>query len=93
MLRLIGASAISNIDTKILATHYTHGSHEQTKTAEEAGTDEHYNYIRFAENLSARICETCGAPGKRRGQGYIYTACDEHTEKGDLNVNETDLSE
>lgn len=58
-----------------------------------AGTDEHYNYIRFAENLSARICETCGAPGKRRGQGYIYTACDEHTEKGDSNVNETDLSE
>ena len=58
-----------------------------------AGTDEHYNYIRFAENLSARICETCGAPGKRRGKHWIYTACDEHTEKGDLNDDETDLSE
>ena len=58
-----------------------------------AATEEHYNYITFAEVLSGRVCETCGAPGKRRGQGYIYTACDEHTEKGDLNDDETDLSE
>ena len=51
------------------------------------GTEEHYNYIRFAEDLSARTCETCGAPGKMRGQGWYYTACDEHTEEGDLNDN------
>jgi len=49
------------------------------------GTEEHYNYIRFAEHLSARTCETCGAPGKMRGQGWYYTACDEHTDKDDLN--------
>ena len=54
------------------------------------GTEEHYNYIRFAEHLSARTCETCGAPGKMRGQGWYYTACDEHTEEGDLH---DDISE
>lgn len=27
--------------------------------------------IWFAESMSGRICETCGAPGKRRGRGYI----------------------
>jgi hypothetical protein len=54
------------------------------------GTDEHYNYIRFAEVMSAVTCEECGAPGKRRGSGWIYTACDEHTHEDDLN---DDLSE
>ena len=49
------------------------------------GTDEHYNYIRFAESMSARTCEKCGAPGKLRGSGWYYTACDEHTDKDDLN--------
>ena len=41
--------------------------------------------IWFAESMSGRFCETCGAPGKIRGRGYIYTACDEHTKEGDLN--------
>lgn len=54
------------------------------------GTDEHYNYIRFAEAMSAVTCETCGAPGKIRGRGWYYTACDEHTNEGDLN---DDISE
>jgi len=49
------------------------------------GTDAHYNYITFAEVLSARTCETCGAAGKLRGRGWYYTACDEHTDKDDLN--------
>jgi hypothetical protein len=39
--------------------------------------------IWFAESMSGRICETCGAPGKRRGRGYIYTACNEHAKEGD----------
>ena len=39
--------------------------------------------IWFAESMSGRICETCGAPGKRRGNGYIYTACDEHAKESD----------
>ena len=53
-------------------------------------TDEHYNYIRFAENLSAVTCEECGAPGKMRGRGWYYTACDEHTKDGDK---DDDISE
>ena len=44
----------------------------------QAGTDEHYNYISFAEAMSGRTCETCGKPGKRLGRGWIYTACEEH---------------
>lgn len=36
-------------------------------------------FIWFAEGYSGKICETCGQPGKRRGQGWVYTACDEHT--------------
>jgi hypothetical protein len=54
------------------------------------GTDEHYNYIRFAEYLSAVTCEECGKPGKIRGHGWYYTACDEHTKEGDL---DGDISE
>ena len=52
-----------------------------------AATDEHYNYIRFAEALSARTCEVCGAPGKMRGHGWYYTDCDEHTSEGDVDDN------
>jgi hypothetical protein len=41
------------------------------------------DYIRglsvMAESMSMVTCETCGAPGKRRGGGWIYTACDTHT--------------
>lgn len=34
--------------------------------------------IWFAESMSGRICETCGAPGKRRGGGWVKTLCKEH---------------
>jgi len=43
--------------------------------------------IWFAEGMSARICETCGQPGKRRGRGWIYTACDDHTQTDHLDKN------
>jgi hypothetical protein len=56
----------------------------------DGGTKAHYNYIHFAENLSAVTCEECGKPGKIRGQGWYYTACDEHTKEGDL---DGDISE
>jgi len=32
----------------------------------------------MAEHMSCRVCETCGKPGKFRGKGWFYTACDEH---------------
>jgi hypothetical protein len=40
--------------------------------------------VRMAESMSAVMCETCGAPGERRGRGWIYTACDAHTREEDL---------
>jgi hypothetical protein len=47
------------------------------------GDDLTRGMIWFAESMSGRICETCGKPGKRRGHGWIYTACDEHTREED----------
>lgn len=32
--------------------------------------------IKEAESASYRTCELCGAPGKRRGGGWIQTLCD-----------------
>lgn len=46
--------------------------------------------IHMTERLSATTCEQCGKPGKSRGHGWIYTACDEHTREEDL---ETDTVE
>lgn len=37
--------------------------------------------IWLAESLSGKLCETCGSPGKLRGKGWYYTACDKHTKK------------
>ena len=54
------------------------------------GDDEISGMVRMAESMSGVVCEECGAPGKRRGGGWIYTACDAHTkpehlENGDNN--------
>lgn len=35
--------------------------------------------ISFAEDWSVHVCETCGHPGKLRGPGWLFTACDEHS--------------
>lgn len=47
----------------------------------DGGDDKIRNMIWFAESFSGRVCETCGSPGKRRGGGWIYTACDAHTQE------------
>lgn len=39
--------------------------------------------IAMAEAMSAVTCEECGKPGKVRGGGWIYVACDEHTQVQD----------
>jgi hypothetical protein len=49
--------------------------------------------VRMSESMSAVMCETCGAPAKRRGYGWIYTACDTHTREEDLVENENDNRE
>jgi hypothetical protein len=46
-----------------------------------SSTDEMDEIIRVAEDKSAETCETCGEPGKLRGQGWYYTACDKCSEK------------
>ena len=46
----------------------------------QAATDTHYKYITFAENMSYRTCEECGAPGKTYTDGWHKTLCDIHAE-------------
>ena len=58
----------------------------------DGGDDKIRNFIWFAESMSAITCEKCGAPGKRRGRGWIYTACDAHTREEDL-IDETEVNE
>ena len=41
-------------------------------------SDKHYSYISFAENMSYRTCEECGAPGKIYTDGWHRTLCDTH---------------
>ncbi len=41
-------------------------------------TEQHRNYITFAESMSYRTCEECGAPGKRYTDGWHRTLCDIH---------------
>ncbi|KWT98173.1 MULTISPECIES: hypothetical protein [unclassified Variovorax] len=41
-------------------------------------SDVQYAYIAFAEAMSARTCEVCGAPGELRNSGWIRTLCDVH---------------
>lgn len=50
----------------------------------DGGNDTIYGMIRMAESMSAVTCEECGAPGKLRGRGWMYTACDVHTKTSDL---------
>lgn len=63
-----------------------------TQVKEKYGTLRFYHYggdeyidgvVAMAESMSARTCETCGAPGELRGLGWVYTACDEHTKPED----------
>jgi hypothetical protein len=44
----------------------------------QAATKEHYNYISFAESMSYRTCESCGADGKTYTDGWHTTLCDIH---------------
>jgi hypothetical protein len=44
----------------------------------QAATDKHYQYISFAESMSYRTCEECGAPGKTYTDGWHTTLCDIH---------------
>jgi len=41
--------------------------------------------LAMAESMSYRVCEQCGSAGRMRGIGWLYTACDSHTNSEDLN--------
>jgi len=43
-----------------------------------AATDKHHSYISFAESMSYRTCEDCGAPGQTYTDGWHTTLCDIH---------------
>lgn len=46
------------------------------------GGDEVSNrLISFAESLSVKTCEVCGAPGRQRDGGWIKTLCEHHHEE------------
>lgn len=49
---------------------YTNGGDDFTRGA-----------INFAELLSLRVCETCGAPGRPQKGGWIRTLCPTHAEE------------
>jgi hypothetical protein len=46
-------------------------------------TEEMSEWIAEAEDESAVTCEECGAPGRLRSKGWLYTACDEHAKEGE----------
>jgi hypothetical protein len=45
------------------------------------GTQEMENYIDFAEAMTSRVCEECGAPGEPRNDGWVRVLCDKHHKK------------
>jgi hypothetical protein len=50
----------------------------------DGGDDYIHGLTSMAEAMSGVTCETCGKPGKFRGKGWYYTACDEHTKPDHL---------
>lgn len=49
----------------------------------DGGDDTIGGMVRMAESMSAVTCEECGAPGKIRGRGWMYTACNIHAKEED----------
>ena len=43
-------------------------------------SDDMWNRIRLAEDISYLTCEKCGELGTLRGGGWMATLCDEHSE-------------
>jgi hypothetical protein len=44
----------------------------------DGGTNEIQNYVTFAESMTYRTCEECGAPGEARNDGWVKVLCDKH---------------
>jgi hypothetical protein len=54
----------------------------------DGGDDRIFGMLCMAESMADITCEECGSPGKRRGKGWIYTACDIHTQPQHLEETE-----
>jgi hypothetical protein len=46
------------------------------------GDDTISGLVSDAEGKTEEICEQCGAPGQLRGNGWYYTACEDHVTHG-----------
>ena len=44
----------------------------------DGGDDFVHGAVWLAESLAGSMCEECGAPGKRTGDGWVRTLCDVH---------------
>jgi hypothetical protein len=58
-----------------------------------AATEEHYNYITFAESMSYKTCEVCGSPGKRYTDGWHTVLCDTHAKEQNRELETDDGNE
>jgi hypothetical protein len=47
----------------------------------DGATEKQYNYISFAEALSHRTCEECGAPGMTYTTRWHQTLCEKHADE------------
>jgi hypothetical protein len=56
------------------------------------GNDYIRGIVSMAESMSSCMCERCGSPGKRRGNSWLYTACDAHTKPEHLDTQEEFLA-
>ena len=47
----------------------------------QGATEKHWAYITFAESMSHRTCEECGAPGETYTDGWHATLCETHAKE------------
>lgn len=47
------------------------------------GSEEIEQIVDSMEARSRTTCEVCGALGRLKGQGWVYTACPQHVKEGD----------
>ena len=47
----------------------------------QGATEKHWAYITFAESMSHRTCEECGAPGETYTDGWHATLCEAHAKE------------
>jgi hypothetical protein len=52
----------------------------------QGGDEQIHGMVRMAEAWAGRSCEECGAPGERRGGGWIRTLCNMHEDQRQENL-------